>query len=553
MASNGNYQTQYGSGSRTQRGWGRPELLYLTVVSETIKKSVNINLSLFSGTSVGNLRSGIQNSIIEDLEFTVDENGSADFKLTLSRNPSFEILPNSIVKIAIGASAFNWYCGTIDYPEELGANTDKIELKGFGLRKFLNDLKANTTYTQGTDISSIIDDIVQTWIVPYCPISYNASKIDGPSGVVLAFDIQLGKYSIAEVLKTLILMAQSGNNYYVWGVDGNGDFYFSQLDKTVTNKTFFIGFNCHDFKPKLNFNNIKNVITVTRKNTNSTNASGWVVGGVYNDLSSVKKYGRQELTYQVPGYFTDSDCNLVGNALINNLAEPEYSAQAAGIQAWRDTDFLTNGIYRFIMPKMERLTYTEILNDLDAHTDFTISGAGDLAKANDTNIFMWANGSVKFTMQNAINQIAQMTILSKGFIKKISFYIRADYISFMIKYGIGDIAWNENVNYASVPIVNKFIRIQWDVSALNIREINKFGIQIVANYSQVINIWIDRLTVELAGHKTYYIPLKRASYKFSPDKSEVQAQFGGLPPSLVEYVAGLQEANEKLIYTGEVN
>jgi len=550
--SGGIFTTQYGYGCRTQRGWGRPDLFALSVTQESIKKNVAISFGIIGGGILGKIQNNIQKSIIQSIQFTNDENGCADFKLKLTKNPSFEILPNSIIEISVGTTGINWYKGVINYPELLTLDNESIEYAGYGLRKYLEDLKANTTYLAGTDISAVVADIAQTWIAPYCPITYLAAKIDSPSGVVLAFDIELGKYSIKEIMSTLILMAQTSGYYYIWGVDAEGDFYFTKLSNTALKKTFFVGYNCQTFKPKLNFQDIKNVITVTRKNTGTAIGAGWTVAGVYNNLASYKKYGRQELVYQVPGYFSNSDCDLVGNALINNLAEPNYSATASGIRNWLAEDLLTNGLYRFIMPKKDDLTYTEILNDLDNYTQFTLAGAGDLVLSNDTNIFMWANSGIKFALQNAINQTAVLNITQKGFIQKIKIYFRTNTVDVKIQIGVGITLWNENTTDITLRVIDTFVPFEWDVSMLSLTEINKFGIKILENYVAPVNFWVDRLEVVTSGRKTFKIKLLRATYKYTPDLSEIQAEFGGLPPSLVQYIAGLQKAAAEMKFTNEI-
>lgn len=550
MPSDGNYIIQYGYGMRGQRTWGKPELFALSVEEVSVPRNIDITFSIISGGLLGKIRSDVQNSPVNSLRFTLNGKDCADFTLSLNRVPDFEILPNSLVKFSVGDSAFNWYCGTVDYPEGIGTNREKLEFKGYGLRKFLTNLRANVTYTAGTDISTIVADLVQTWMAPYCPIKYNASKIDGPSGVVLAFNIQVGKYNLIEVLSTLVLMAQTSGYYYVWGVDGEGEFYFSQINKSAIAKTFFIGYNCHDFHPKLNFNDIKNVITVTRKNATG-GGGGWVVGGVYNNTSSVKKYGRQELVYQVPGYWSNSDCNLTGNALIANLAEPEHSATVGGINAWDQLNYLHDGVYRFVMPKSDDALYETILNDLDDHTQFTIGGTGDLAKSNESTFFVWANGAVKFTFQNALNQTAVMNVNGIGFIKFIKFYLRADKPNIRIRVGVGETVWNENTAIFNIRIPQAFFPMKWDISMLNLRSVKKFGIQILENYTSPTNLIVDKLAMDTTGHQTYKIKLLRTMYEYTPDRSEIKAEFGGLPPSLVQYIAGLQSSAESMKFTEE--
>lgn len=551
MPSNGKFVPVYGWGLRTQRGWGRPEQISLLVEEELPRRTADISFSLVSGGAIGKIQTNVEDSIVRDLSFTVDEHGSADFTISLLREPDFNILPNSIVKFRIGKSAFSWYCGTIDYPEEISTGQDVLVYKGFGLRKYLSELSAPTTYTAAMLISAVVDDIVQNWISPYCPISYNASKIDVSTGSVLANNIELGKYKLPMVLDTLALQAQGTGYYYAWGVDGDGDFYFKKITTTTPVRTYFVGYNAHDFKPKLNFNEIKNVITLTRKELIGTGNPGWKVAGVYNAPGSVKKYGRMELTYPIPGYYAIADADILGAALRDNLSEPTYAAQVSGINAWEEINFFTPGIYRFILPKVDDVKFQTVLDDLDDNTVFTISGAGDLAKADDVDQLVWSAGSVRFDFQNAINQVAEMSINASGYIRGLNFYLRATK-PMKVRIGAGVTNWNDYTQDFYLPADSNFYELNWDLSVLALESLTKFGIQILSNEVNPESIWIDRLAANLTGHRTYRLKFLRAKFNYSPEKSDVACDFGGIPPSLIEYAAALQRSATELKFTGEI-
>ncbi len=65
--------------------------------------------------------------------------------------------------------------------------------------------------------------------------------------------------------------------------------------------------------------------------------AGWSVAGIYNDTASVKKYGRKELNYQIPGYFADDEADVIGNATTGRKKDPKYSASMRGFnfKRWR--------------------------------------------------------------------------------------------------------------------------------------------------------------------------------------------------------------------------
>jgi hypothetical protein len=283
---------------RCHKGWGQfgsrrysvPEIWFMREKSHVDYKFAEISIMSVSGSVVGRMRSDVQKTIIQSVEFTIGPNGCADFIIKLNSLPDFPILPFSIAQIKIGDTDYNWYTGTISYKDDEGVDQDVYELRGVGLKNYLSGLNAFTTYPAGTDIGSVVADIAETWIVPYCPVKYNSSKIKQTTGVILATDIELSKHFIDKVLTTLADMAACD-----WGVDGDMELYF-QSKVTSVQRTFFVGYNVNTFKPKLNLTEVKNAIIVQRQDGLGSGGVGWAVAGLYNDASSAKKYGKKELT-----------------------------------------------------------------------------------------------------------------------------------------------------------------------------------------------------------------------------------------------------------------
>lgn len=542
---------------RSQLGWGfYSELQWTKGYKYRIRErrqvggaSANITITSVSGALVGQIRTDIQKSIVQSIEFTVDENGSADFVMKLNRLPDFEILPMSIITINIGDSDFDWYKGVVTYPDTEGAYRDSYEFRGFGLRRWLENLRADTDFGVGMDIRDIMQVLAEDWIAPFSPIRYNPAKIAPSTGVILGTTIELGKFSLRQVLDTLSTMANAGGFFHVWGVDGDGEFYFERKAINSMERTFFIGYNLHDFQPKLNYEEVKNVITMQRQEGRAAGGAGWSVAGVYNDESSVAKYGRNELNYQIPGFFADNEADIIGNALIEDLAEPKNSAKTSGWQARTQLDFLPPGNYRFIMPLGD---FSQVASDLDDATEFTVFGAGDLTVNDDTQFMLYGSKGIRFDFQNAENQRAEIDIEAFGFIQEVRFYVRGSVAGAYLTAGVGEGAWNEQTIKVEIPQAEVFYPIRWDLRESNIRDLKKFAIRIDENAPAQRKVWIDKLEVLLRGHRTYTMRLKRAVYRYSPDGSGADCEFGSLPSRLTDYIAGLQATASELKFTGEI-
>ncbi len=541
-------RSQLGWGQITSRAWTR-SYDFEREPSRDTGKFANITITSISGALIGNIRTDIQKSILQSLEFTDDENGSADFTMRLTKLPRFEILPFSMISVNVGESSFDWYKGVLTYPDDQGTDRDFFEFKGFGLRRFLETLQADVDFAGGLDLTTIVTTIIEVHIAPFSPITFNPAKIGLATGVITGSTIQLGKYSIRHVLDLLASMALTSTHYYQWGVDGDGDFYWERIALDDLERTFFIGYELNDFKPKINFEDVRNAITLQRQEGRGSGGVGWAIAGLFNNESSIAKYGRNELVKQIPGFIGTADANTYGNALLQELAEPVSSSRTDKWQAFSELDFLRHGNYRFILPLGD---FQETINDIDDESEFAIIGGGDMTKANDDTFFVFADGSVRLTFTDSAGVRAELDIEAMGLIQEIRFYLRSSKAGGFLTVGVGSSVWDQATTVLDIPIAETFIPIIWDVSSLDIRTLGKFAIRVDEDLGVPTNVWIDKLDILFAGHKTYTMKLKRSTYRYAPDASGVRSEYGTLPDSLPKYIAGLQAAAEELKFTGEI-
>ncbi len=516
----------------------------------------NIKITSVSGALIGTIRTDILHSVVNYLEYTLNAfGGCADFTLKLNKLPPFEIEPLSFISVNIADSVNNRYIGQLSYPQKSGTDRDLLVFKGYGLSRALERLDAQTDYPLGMDLTDIIRDIVINWIAPYSPILYDESLIDSVSGVVLSDKLELGKFKIRHVLEIFSDMAQVKSTpeaegwYYIWGVNGDGKFYWKKVMRDTYEKSLYIGYQLHEFKPQLNFENIKNLINLQKQVEKGSDVSGYGLIGIYNRVPSVKKYGVNELTKKLPGWFGQAEGDIYGNALADELSEPRPSGSFDRYQAIVESEFLNNGNYR-IVGQLDR--YQEVINDIDEATEWAITGSGEMTVEKDEDIFMYADGCPKFNVKNSENQIAQMDVVSQGLIKKVIFYVRANRKGQYITAGFGSSVWNQYTVKIDIPILNTFIPIEWDVSAFDVRKIGKFGIQVNETIDTDTFVWLDKMSAEFSGHKTYKMRLTRVTERFAADGSTCKGEFGVLPASFVQYVAGLQAAVSELSGFGEV-
>lgn len=506
-------------------------------------RPITIEIGSISGAIIGKIRNDIQKPIIQSCEFTLNEmGGCADFTLKLSARPPFPIPYGATVKFILDDTAFTWYQGAVDYADDIGTQREFYEFRGNGFSRYFDTMKGEGSYT-ADDVGQIVYQILQDNVIGECPINYNPSKLDLTTGVTTTNTIEVGKYPLKKVFDTFAQMAGA-----VWGVDGDGDFYF-QILSADSIRNFFVGYDIQIFDPKTNLDAVKNIITVQRKESLGTGGSGWVVAGVYNNDSSAKKYGRRELNFQGPGFWGQEEADIVGNSLRDELSEPQISGNLTGIVLSGEAEYLPRGAIKVITQPTE---YDEVVLDLDDSTLWSKTGSGDSAAFDDTDFFTWADGSVRFDFVVADGDIWQTNADFDGNIQKVRFYIRTNTAGSFLTFGFGAVAWNEHTAKVDINSEEVFLVIDWDVSALDVSRIGKFGFSIDQDFSDNISIWVDKLEVHVKGHRHYNFDITKSKYMIEPNSQTVSVEAGVVPPKMENYLAGLFAQSSEIKYTGEV-
>lgn len=526
------------------RAYLAPHRITNRVLQADARYACQIDVFSREGFILGKIRNDVQRPILSSLEFTINENGCADFKMSLVAKPAFEILPFSIVKVRLFNSDFYWYAGEIIDLDDDAPNRDTFEYKGRGLKRYLAELTDDRDFNGTSDLGEIVRDIVETTVAPNSPIGYAFGKLENPIGVALVSDVEMGAASIDKVFESLATMADA-----TWGIDGDADVYFNARE-TALQRTFFLGYGAGEFSPKINLGAVKNSILVQRQQGRGAGGAGWAVAGIYSDTTSIRKYGKKELRFQVPGYFSDDDCQAVGEALLAARKDPKFSGTLSGIPITTPGDYLSPGVYRVILPFDE---YEVEASALDSAADWTVTALGDLALSDDTTNFIYGTGSVKLTFQTADQDRAEFSPAVVGTIKRIRFYIRSTKPGALVTVGVGETTWNEATRLINFGVVNRFFRFDWDVSAENFSQIGKIGFRVEGDQAAETSINVDKLDILIAGNKTYRLDLAKATYKIAPGDFSVDAEFGEVPPKLENYLTTLFKNAEENKYTGELN
>lgn len=542
---NGRYTTTMGHGVFRSRGDLRPKFYYVKPKSSS--QGVNFaNIAIVSSTGalVGRLRTDVQKTIISNVEFTIVKGDCRDFVIELNDLPAFPLAPFSIVKINVGNSGFNWYMGKITNQENAGSKDGaKYRFTGSGLSE--TDLDSlvfddSLDFDSAQDVGEIVDAIVQTQIAPFSFINYNPSKIDRTTGVFTANVIEPGKTKMSKFLDTMAKMAGCE-----WGVDGEGDFFFLPIEHALV-RTFFVGYDLTNFKPKLNLQNVKNTIFVKRQQGKGSGGAGWAVQTIRSDLTSIAKYGKRELTFQAPGFFQDNDLNVIGDALLNDLKEPKYSATANGFRVTGELDFIKRGQHRFILP-FDKYQHTWTEGELAS--EWTTSGSGITLSTNTTN-FVFGASSVKGAFSTSSGSRIERVGSYSGKIQKVIIWIRSNTSGAFLTAGIGLSSWNQFSNVINIPQNDVFFAYEWDVSSFGITKIDRIGIQ--SNTNDAFELFVDKIEFVVKGFPSYRMQSTKQTYSFEPGGADVTMEFDRVPSKMEDYINNILAIAEENRFVGEV-
>jgi len=548
-----NPRQQTGFFTLGQRGYSRPEEFFPRPADAGDPTIPDITITSVAGAFIGKIRTDIQFSIVESIKFTlIDGLDCADFTMQLNKLPDFPIPRFSLMTFNISGRIGNWYTGLIEEVPEVGTQRKSFRFKGQGgSRSYARTLSGGLDIVVGTgrDVGAIFLEVCQTILIPETPINLNFAKINVDTGVILVNDLNFGKYKLPKIFDTLATMAG-----HIWGVDGDLDVYFLPAPKAedTVQKTFFVGYDIQNFKPKENIKDVRNTIVVQRKQGRGSGGAGWVIGGIFSDESSIAKYRKKELNFQVPGFFEQEEIDIIGEALIAEKSEPKFSGFMDGFRIRSGADYLENGLYRFIL---DFEPFPVIFSDVDSAAEWTKTGAGDLTVVDENTIFVFGARGIKLNYTDAQNDEIELDSESfKGFIETIRVFIRANKTGQLATLGVGKTTAFENSVKLEFPIVNAFYNFDWDVSNLNITEVNKVAIRIddpgpVAS----TDIYIDKIEFNIVGHKFYKIPLTKATYTFSPGKITARGEFGILPPKMENFLKSLFSTASELKFTQEID
>lgn len=238
---------------------------------------------------------------VESLSFDYARTGGCgDFSFTLPRNYCDEkyISGDFNVRIYIfneATSVFDlWYQGVVEEKvPTIASNDESIDVIGHGYQAQLAAVQiAKVSPYMTMEISAIVKDILDNYVVGVKDITYDNSDIESTGFTADSIDVHTDAQSIIQTLANI-----AGN--VEWGVDANRKFYFKQRS-TTPGFYFSIGANVVNFREDQSFKDIVNRVIVQ-----GGDIAGTPYTKTFDDSASQLKYGRRDKVFQNSSITTD--------------------------------------------------------------------------------------------------------------------------------------------------------------------------------------------------------------------------------------------------------
>jgi hypothetical protein len=160
--------------------------------------------------------------------FALSESGPRNFTLFFADYQDIET--SDIVKIKLYESTDYFFMGVIRGTPIEGSTNKVGEYSGFGLSDYLTRVNTTSKSYSSKTIEFILDDLLDTIIIPATPIVKNAAKINPPAITITS--MTLNYVNIGSALDSLIKIARSSGDY-IYGVDSDGEFFFDLRSTTL--------------------------------------------------------------------------------------------------------------------------------------------------------------------------------------------------------------------------------------------------------------------------------------------------------------------------------
>jgi len=185
---------------------------------------------------------------------------------------------------------------------------ETIQVSGHGYQVQLDRMYiANKTYTS-TEVSEIVKDILDTYVVPYTDITYDNDDIEITTFTPSSIKFNTTAKNALQTLADIVGLRE-------WGVDKDRKFFFKQRSSAIGMR-FVFGNKVTGFTSDDSFKDIINRVIIQ-----GGDVSGTPYTNTYNNLVSQTKYGRRDQVISNSSVTEDDVAEQLADAVLNEKSD----------------------------------------------------------------------------------------------------------------------------------------------------------------------------------------------------------------------------------------
>jgi len=513
---------------------------HLKVSSNTITPIDNsLSIVNFNGEKAFIILGNNYNTIIDNVEFTIDEFGSNTCTLNLSRRLDFDVEAGSLIQISLYGKPI--WVGTIYEGYDIN-NIEDLKIQAKGLIFLLKNVGIQKTYFAGTKIVDIIKDIVENYVVPEYPIiSYNSNNFTTIPTSQIPINFQIDQKDAYTIINTL---AKVINCRFFIDADRNAKLVHPD---DFEQWTIFSQF--YETSLKLDYDQIYNHIYVKRQSPRGTGETGWTIpaGIPVTNQTSVKKYGIKLKEFFVPEYLSDANCVEIANNLLSEFSEPKYKGEAKDLPIPKKR-LWNYGRYK-IISNLDYFYYTVSENDNITQIQFNSTDTTASEQISTTDFVSGAGSLRIFNIQANSTKLYYYIMNSLLYVDTIYAYLKLKDLlnekrTFQLKLWYGESSILENFINVIITSYN-FQLFSFKLPSLS--RIKYIGFQLDDTKTDM-EIFIDKVYVKYKGNLHLNLLAKKIKYKVDNDSMTTDITFEREEARIENYVKAMLGEGQLIKY-----
>jgi hypothetical protein len=202
-----------------------------------------------------------------------------------------------------------WYQGIVENKSpSVGSDKETVSVQVQGYQAQLYRIQLSAVTYSSLDVADIVEDLLDTYIVPNTDITYDIADIETTGFVVDNIKFDTDCLGAIQTLADIVGARE-------WGVDKDRKFFFKERSSTVA-YSLPLGGKIVSFTSDESFRDIVNRVIIQGGDVADVPFVPDYTTAPYNNLQSQLKYGRHDQVYQNSSVVTDQVAEQFAAAIL---------------------------------------------------------------------------------------------------------------------------------------------------------------------------------------------------------------------------------------------